>query len=122
MKRAYRFLLQTLSEVGPCRFFLIRISGNTDHIKFPSHIFPKQVIFTTDNGAVIVFKMMLMLERGQEVPQDEVFKITHTRKAKNADGTDQWIERRRRSQDNVVHALVDKDSEEESDHVFNTQR
>ncbi|XP_060181636.1 uncharacterized protein LOC132611234 [Lycium barbarum] len=30
--------------------------------------------------------------------------------------------RRRRSQDNVVHALVDEDSGEESDHVSNTQR
>ncbi|XP_060170464.1 uncharacterized protein LOC132601393 [Lycium barbarum] len=39
-------------------------------------------------------RMKLTLERGQEVPQDEVFKITHTRKAKNADGTDQWIEPR----------------------------
>ncbi|XP_059284537.1 uncharacterized protein LOC132037908 [Lycium ferocissimum] len=34
MKRAYCFLLHTLREVGPCRFFLIRIFENTDHIKY----------------------------------------------------------------------------------------
>ncbi|XP_060185155.1 uncharacterized protein LOC132614665 [Lycium barbarum] len=39
-------------------------------------------------------RMKLTLERGQEAPQDEVFKITHARKAKNADGTDQRIEPR----------------------------
>ncbi|XP_059291985.1 uncharacterized protein LOC132045422 [Lycium ferocissimum] len=36
----------------------------------------------------------LELQRGQAVPQDEIFKITHTRKEKNADGTDRWVEPR----------------------------
>ncbi|XP_060179084.1 uncharacterized protein LOC132609224 [Lycium barbarum] len=34
------------------------------------------------------------LQRGQAVLQDEIFKITHTRKEKNADGTYQWVEPR----------------------------
>ncbi|XP_059296922.1 uncharacterized protein LOC132049952 [Lycium ferocissimum] len=36
----------------------------------------------------------LELQRGQAVPQDEIFKITHKRKEKNADGTDRWVEPR----------------------------